>query len=412
MLRLFHVGALLSAVTLFATLSSVDARTWTATDGRQLEATFVGLEGENIQLKLANGNVVSVPKSRLIKADGEAADRFAKLGDNTGTMAAANQIDALIAGGLKKNGVESFNEPLPDDLFARRVYLDIIGRIPTREEFQRFAEDSSADKREALIDELLTHPGYTSNLFNYFADMYRLIGKYAPQGIRSEPYIQWWKNQLADNKPYDQIVRDMITAEGNLGHNGASGFLLRDAGMEFDAFSNFSQVMLGIDISCAQCHDHPFEEWSQIDFYKMAAFFGNTQRTTGGGGMAAATLPDAPEGWAKEFEAYAGRNGVNIENRQMSQRFTYFVRALGWNLTDNENLETYPAARLRGEWWQAGGCRQSPHPGGRCRQDRRQDPSSGAGGLADFAREPPLCRGHRQPHVGSGIWQAPGRPGA
>ena len=338
--RSFHLGALVAAITLLATLSSVDARTWTSTDGKELQATFIGLEGENIQLKLANGTVYSVPKSRLIKADGEAAERFARLGDNTATMAAANQIDALIAGGLKKNGVESFNEPLPDDLFARRVYLDIIGRIPTREEFQRFAEDSSADKREALIDELLTHPGYSSHLFNYFADMYRLIGKYAPQGIRSEPYIQWWKNQLADNKPYDQIVREMITAEGNLGQNGASGFLLRDAGMEFDAFSNFAQVMIGIDISCAQCHDHPFEEWSQIDFYKMAAFFGNTQRTTGGGGMAAATLPDAPDGWAKEFEAYAGRNGVNIENRQMSQRFTYFVRALGWNLTDNDNLET------------------------------------------------------------------------
>lgn len=341
-------GALFTFMLLLGTLTSADARTWTASDGRELEATFIGLEGEIIQLKLANGTVVAVPKERLIKADGEAADRFVKLGDNTATMAAAKQIDSLIAGTLKKNSVASFNEPLPDDLFARRVYLDIIGRIPTRQEFQRFANDSSADKREALIDELLAHPGYASHLFNYFADMYRLIGKYAPQGIRSEPYIQWWKEQIVDNKPYDQIVREMITAEGNLGHNGASGFLLRDAGMEFDAFSNFSQVMLGIDISCAQCHDHPFEEWTQMDFYKMAAFFGNTQRTTGGYGMNASTLPDAPEGWEKAFETYAKQNGVPIENRQMSQRFTYYVRALGWNLTDNEALETQLPHDFRG----------------------------------------------------------------
>ncbi len=332
-------GAAVFAITLLST-GRADARTWTsAADGRQLQATFVGLEGDTIKLKLANGNEVAIPKSRLIPADGEAADRFAVLGDDTRVKSAANKIDGLIAGTLKKNDVAKFNEPLPDDLFARRVYLDIIGRVPTRDEFQRFAENARPDKREALIDELLMHPGYASHLFNYFADMYRLIGKYAPQGIRSEPYIQWWKDQLAENKSYKQIVTDMITAEGNLGHNPASGFLLRDAGMEFDAFSNFSQVFLGIDISCAQCHDHPFEDWTQMDFYRMAAFFGNTQRTTGGYGMNAATLPDAPDGWEAEFTAYAKANGVPIDNRQMSQRFTYYVRALGWNLTDNENLE-------------------------------------------------------------------------
>jgi len=321
-------------------IDRADARTWTsAADGRTLEAAFVGLEGDTIKLKLANGNEVAVPKSRLIPADAEAAERFAVLGDDTRVKAAANQIDSLIAGTLKKNDVAKFNDPLPDDLFARRVYLDIIGRVPTREEFQRFAENSRTDKREALIDELLMHPGYASHMFNYFADMYRLIGKYAPQGIRSEPYIQWWKDQLAENKSYKQIVTDMITAEGNLGHNPASGFLLRDAGMEFDAFSNFSQVFLGIDISCAQCHDHPFEDWTQMDFYRMAAFFGNTQRTTGGYGMSAATLPNAPAGWEEEFTAYAKANGVPIENRQMSQRFTYYKRALGWNLTDNDALE-------------------------------------------------------------------------
>ncbi|MAB76690.1 MAG: hypothetical protein CMO47_09570 [Verrucomicrobiales bacterium] len=261
-------------------------------------------------------------------------------------MASARQIDGLLAKQLKANGYSSFNEPLPDDLFVRRVYLDITGRIPTREEFLEFAESAREDKRQALIDELLLSPGYASNMFNYFADMYRLHASDFNNGVRMDPYMQWWRDQLKANRPYDEIVVDMLVAEGNVGQNPAAGFILRDTGMEFDAFSNFGQVMLGIDISCAQCHDHPFEEWTQGDFYQMAAFFGNTQRSIrryGGGMMSGAvtTMPNAPDNWQRQFQEWAyEEKGVAPPPDNTSNRFRFFVSALGWNVTDNETLET------------------------------------------------------------------------
>ncbi len=326
---------------------SADAREWTrASDGKKLAATFVSYDGETIVLKLNNGNEIKVPKDLLTQADREAAERFKVLGDNTNTKIAAAKIDTLLAANLARQGFKGFNPALPDDLFARRVYIDILGRIPTRAEFKEFADSARPDKREELIDELLGRPGYASHMFNYFADMYRLHASDFNQGVRMEPYIQWWKDSLAENKSYLEMVTAMVTAEGNIGQNPAAGFLLRDAGMEFDAFSNFSQVMLGIDISCAQCHDHPFEDnLTMEDFYSMAAFFNSTQRNLRryGGSMMmngnSISMPKAPEGWVDSAWAFASSKGIDKENPQQSRQFGYFVNFLGMNLTDVEGRE-------------------------------------------------------------------------
>lgn len=342
-------AALVGGLTLLMALPA-SARTWTRqSDGKTLEAMFVRFDGDNMVLKVPNGQEITVPKSMFTKADIEAAEKFALIGDNTNTLKFAKGIDNLLARNLVKAGFKGFNEPLPDDLFARRVYLDILGRIPTREEFEAFASSPRENKRQELIDDLLLKPGRAHHLFNYFADMYRLHGDADfPQGIRFEPYIQWWKDSLAANTPYDEMVHEMITAEGNLGHNPAAGFLLRDAGMEFDAFSNFGQVMIGIDISCAQCHDHPFDEWTMDDFYHMAAFFSQTQRTLaryakeGAGMMAYNTppMPNAPEGWREKMDAFASQNGINMNDPQSRRQYQYYVNFLGWNLTDDEERIT------------------------------------------------------------------------
>lgn len=335
-----------TAILIWAFALPVESREWTSTDGKTMKALFLGIEGDSFRFKMANGQEIVVPKDRFIKADQEAAERLNRIGDDSYTKASARKIDALLAQGLKEKGFSSFNEPLPDDLFVRRVYLDIAGRIPTREEFKEFAESARPDKREALIDELLLSPGYSSHLFNYFADMFRLHASDFDNGVRMDPYINWWRDQLEANRPYDEIIVEMLTAEGNVGQNPASGFLLRDTGMEFDAFSNFGQVMLGIDISCAQCHDHPFDEWTQGDFYEMAAFFGNTQRSLGYRpssammGGASIEMPNAPEGWRDNFMKWAETNKGIVPRDQNSNRFRFFVSALGWNLTDNEALET------------------------------------------------------------------------
>ena len=156
-----------------------------------MKAIFLGIEGEKYKFKLANGQEALVAPDRFIKADQEAAKRLALIGDDSYTVASARQIDGLLAKQLKANGFSSFNEPLPDDLFVRRVYLDIAGRIQTREEFLKFAESGREDKRQALIDDLLLSPGYASNLFTYFADMYRLHASDFNNGVRMDPYMQW-----------------------------------------------------------------------------------------------------------------------------------------------------------------------------------------------------------------------------
>ncbi|MDF1810902.1 MAG: DUF1549 domain-containing protein [Verrucomicrobiales bacterium] len=317
-----------------------------------MQAIFLGIEGENFKFKMRNGSEIVVPSSRFVKADREAAQRLDRIGDDSFTVASARKIDSLLATTLAKNGYKSFNDPLPDDLFVRRVYLDIIGRIPTRKEFMDFALNPREDKRQALIDELLLHPGYASHLFNYFADMYRLHDDTFDRGIRMEPYTQWWRDQLAANTPYHKMVSEMLLAKGNVGHNPAAGFLLRDTGMEFDAFANFGQVMLGMDISCAQCHDHPFnDDLAQMDFYRMAAFFGNTQRTiayaqktdemmmVNSRGLPT-QMPNAPPGWKNQFLSFAeNQKGINLKD-QRSNWFKYYVEALAWNVDDNEEMET------------------------------------------------------------------------
>ena len=343
-LRLASLAALAGLL-----LPSASARTWTSTDGKPLQAIFLGIEGDTYKFKLQNGNQISVHKDKFIKADQEAAERLAKIGDDSFTKASARQLDTLLATTLKKNGFTSFNAPLPDDLFVRRVYLDIAGRIPTREEFLRFAENARPDKREALIDELLLSPGYASHLFNYFADMYRIVASSRNvfvNGVRMDPYVNWWREQIKANRPYHEIVQDMVLANGNVGQNPAAGFLLRDTGMEFDAFSNFGQIMLGIDISCAQCHDHPVDEWTQGDFYEMAAFFGNTQRSLRYGGASSMMdggkieMPNAPSGWKYNFEKWAEANKGIRPGDLRDQQFRFFLGALGWNLADNEALQT------------------------------------------------------------------------
>src|SRR6056300_478971 len=126
---------------------STDARVWTSTEGEKLEAIFEKLDGDKIQLRLKNGRSVIFPLSRLVKEDHEAAERFKLVGDDAMTVYSAKKIDYLLARNLGKAGIRSYNDRLPDDLFVRRVYLDIIGRIPTRAEFMKFAESARKDKR-------------------------------------------------------------------------------------------------------------------------------------------------------------------------------------------------------------------------------------------------------------------------
>jgi hypothetical protein len=184
--------------------------------------------------------------------------------------ASARKIDTLVDQNLKTHST-SPNPPTTDAQFVRRIYLDITGTIPDYEQTRRFLDSRSPDKRRKLIDELLGSDGYASHYFNYWADVLRYID-YLTRNVWGEPYRQWIKQSLAENKPWDKFVAEMITAEGKIWDDPAAGYFQRDARMPLDNMNNTVRVFLGTRIGCAQCHDHPFDRWTQREFYEMSAF--------------------------------------------------------------------------------------------------------------------------------------------
>jgi hypothetical protein len=157
-----------------------------------------------------------------------------------------------------------------DAVFMRRAYLDLIGTIPSYEEAIRFLNDKSADKRAKLIDALLSHPQFAVHQANVW-DLV-LFGR-NPPNLDSERnrlgFRKWLAGKFTANEPADRWVRDLLLAE----QEGSELFYVQFRGHPEDAAVAVSRVFLGKQLQCARCHDHPYESWTQRDFYGLAAFF-------------------------------------------------------------------------------------------------------------------------------------------
>lgn len=184
---------------------------------------------------------------------------------------ASARIDELVSAKLAETDTKP-NPPVDDEVFLRRLYLDVAGRIPTLDETRRFLDSSDADKRSQLIDELLASEASVSHDFNYWADVLRITEIAGNMRLVTFAYGMWLKDALRTNMPYDEMVHAMVSARGFIWDNGATGYYHRDRGMPLDNMSNTIRVFLGTRLECAQCHDHPFDQWTQMDYYKMAAF--------------------------------------------------------------------------------------------------------------------------------------------
>ena len=189
---------------------------------------------------------------------------------------AAARIDVLVNDHLKKQNLKP-NAKIADALYLRRVYVSVAGRIPTEHEALAYLNDKSPTRQSRLVEQLLASNGYKSSMFNWYADMFR-VTKALKGSLISEGafFMQYLRDSLNANKPWDKMVYEMMAADGSYAENGAIGLLLKDSGMPLDSMTNTMTMFLGANISCAQCHDHPLNEWKQSDFYKMAAFFGTT----------------------------------------------------------------------------------------------------------------------------------------
>jgi hypothetical protein len=181
-----------------------------------------------------------------------------------------NVIDEHVWNKLRQLNITP-SEPADESTFLRRVYLDIIGRLPSVEECRRYLSDTAPDKRAQLVDALLQRPEYADYWANKWADLLRpnpyRVGIKATFSLDS-----WLRDVFRENWPYDRFARELITAQGSTWRNGAVT-VFRDRRSPDEITTLVSQLFLGTRLECAKCHHHPFEVWGQDDFYSLAAFF-------------------------------------------------------------------------------------------------------------------------------------------
>ena len=188
-------------------------------------------------------------------------------------QAEAKAIDKILNSTYQKREVQ-----IPakiDELgLVRRLYLSLVGRIPTFDEINSYLSRTSVQKKSQLIEKLTESSGYNSHMFNWWADLLRLKSRMrgGNQIQAGQLYNHWVKEQVVQNVPFDQMTYSLVTAEGYPWENGAVGYYLRDAGMPLDNMSNTAQIFLGTQMVCAQCHNHPFDKWTQMEYYKMASY--------------------------------------------------------------------------------------------------------------------------------------------
>ena len=252
--------------------------------------------------------------------------------------ATAAKIDELVNAKLAKEKITP-NKSASDEIFVRRLYLDVVGRIPTLLETTQFLKDSDPEKRSKLIDELIASDGYVQNFYNYWADILRMKSQMVGGG-QSLPafygYSNWLKSSLRENKPYDQMVREVVTADGKSYENGAIGFYIRDYNMPLDNMAVTTQIFLGTSMVCAQCHNHPFDKWTQMDYYQMAA---HTYGMTASNGLTNPLLAQAIYGGGaakNKSNRYGGAVTKfalpeGIERKDVGRAMTEILRPLRYN---------------------------------------------------------------------------------
>lgn len=191
-----------------------------------------------------------------------------------------NFVDEYVFANLKELGIPP--SPVCDDAtFLRRVTLDISGRLPTRDEVAEFLQSSDENKRDQVIEQLLRSPDYA----DFFAGKWSALLKNRRENASDMPvnfaFHAWVRDSLLENKPYDRFVRELLAATGSaLGNPPVAWYKrVKEPNQQIE---DIAQLFLGVRMQCAQCHHHPFERWSQDDYYSLVAFFSQVGRKPSG----------------------------------------------------------------------------------------------------------------------------------
>lgn len=219
-----------------------------------------------------------------------------------------SEIDRLLIQQWRRLAITP-SDPTDDATFIRRASLDICGTLPKREEVETYIADQSSDKRAHLIDRLLERPEYASYFALKWADILQNRGSgysTSKQRAGTALFSGWIRDSIASNKPYNQFVSEIITASGSQNENPPA-IWYRQVRTQPDYVESVAQAFLGVRIQCAQCHHHPFDRWSQGDYYGLAAVFARVGRK---GGFADAEVPTNEVIYVKDQgQVFHPRNG-------------------------------------------------------------------------------------------------------
>lgn len=181
----------------------------------------------------------------------------------------ASRVDALIL-----ESEQAQQPPLIDDAtFLRRVSLDIIGRPATPGEITRFGLTPDSDKRNQLTDSLLASEEYGRNWARYWRDAILLRATNVRSSMVREPFEEWMAGQLNDNRSWDKIVTELLTATGKVREQGETALFFAHEGVPEEVAAEASRLFNGIQVQCANCHDHPWDRWKRDEFHELVAFF-------------------------------------------------------------------------------------------------------------------------------------------
>ncbi|HEV8067204.1 MAG TPA: DUF1549 domain-containing protein [Planctomycetaceae bacterium] len=188
------------------------------------------------------------------------------------SAAVAAAVDKLIL----QNLTESGTQPAPrtsDEDFLRRVHFDLGGTVPSAREVTLFGLEPDPQKRDKVIDRLLGSEDYAHNWAEYWRDVIFLRATDMRARIIEGTFEKWMSDQIRENRGWDKIVTALLTASGPINEHGETGLIFAHAGQADEIAAETSRIFLGIQIQCANCHDHPTDKWKRQQFHQLAAFF-------------------------------------------------------------------------------------------------------------------------------------------
>lgn len=263
----------------------------TYSDGSSRDVTSLALFQSN------NDNSASIDEKGLVKA-GSRGEAFVMARFNTKTVGAqfivlpkglkfnsqkqkdVNYIDTLVNAKLNKLRIP--NSPVcTDEVFLRRIYLDLVGILPTTEEYEKFMSSNDPEKRNKVIDELLERKDFTEIWVAKWAEWLMMRSnnnRVSYKGVLL--YYTWLAEQIGNNVPWDEMVKSMLGANGGTFKVAPTNYYQFETDT-LKVAENTAQIFMGMRLQCAQCHNHPFDRWTQNDYYSFSAFFSQIGRKRG-----------------------------------------------------------------------------------------------------------------------------------